>query len=44
MNPCIDCRRRGNCPAGCKPRADYIRHMKKINRIYKRMIRRRREA
>lgn len=32
MNPCAVCKQKGNCPERCKPKADYIRHMKKLNR------------
>ena len=32
MNPCVLCRNKGNCPKHCKPKADYIRHMNRLNR------------
>lgn len=32
MHPCAECRKKSNCPEKCKPKADYIRHMKKLNR------------
>ena len=32
MNPCAGCGRKGNCPNKCKPKADFIRHMKRLNR------------
>ena len=32
MNPCVRCAKKGDCPEYCKPKADFIRHMKKINR------------
>ena len=31
MNPCVMCKK-PYCPLKCKPKADYIRHMKKLNR------------
>ena len=33
MNPCMRCGKKGQCPKRCKPKADHIRHMKKINRM-----------
>ena len=36
MHPCVRCAKKGNCPARCKPKADYIRHIKRMNRIIKR--------
>jgi hypothetical protein len=32
VNPCVGCKRKGDCPKKCKPKADYARHMKRINR------------
>ena len=32
MHPCVRCAKKGNCPDRCKPKADYIRHMKRLNR------------
>lgn len=32
MNPCVGCKRKTECPKRCKPKADYIRHMRKLNR------------
>ena len=32
MNPCVGCKRKGNCPEKCYPKADYERHMAKLNR------------
>ncbi len=32
MNPCVQCAKKNNCPEKCKPKADFIRHMKRINR------------
>ena len=36
MHPCVRCAKKGTCPARCKPKADYTRHIKKLNRIIKR--------
>jgi len=36
MNPCVRCKKKGQCPNVCKPKEDYIRHMKRINRILRR--------
>ena len=38
MGPCVRCAKKGNCPERCKPKADYIRHMQKLNRKVKREI------
>ena len=36
MHPCVRCAKKGNCPERCKPKADYIRHMKRLNRQIRR--------
>lgn len=36
MHPCVRCAKRGECPERCKPKADYIRHMKRLNRQIRR--------
>ena len=36
MHPCVQCSKKGNCPERCKPKADYIRHMKRMNRLISR--------
>ena len=36
MNPCVGCKKKGQCPNVCKPKADFVRHMKRINRILRR--------
>ena len=33
MNPCVLCSKKGHCPERCKPKADFIRHMRRINRV-----------
>lgn len=32
MNPCSGCSKKGQCPKRCKPKADFTRHMKRLNR------------
>lgn len=32
MNPCAGCKHKGNCPEKCKPKQDYIRHIRRLNR------------
>ena len=33
MNPCAGCGKKGQCPKRCKPKADWVRHMKRLNRM-----------
>ena len=32
MNPCVGCKKKGQCPDVCKPKADFVRHLKRLNR------------
>ena len=44
MNPCAMCKRKGYCPEKCKPKADHIRHMKRLNRKIRQNMRTKRPA
>lgn len=36
MNPCLKCKKKGSCPNVCKPKADFVRHLQKLNRKLRR--------